>query len=157
MKFLGRLIARLSQLLTDPWTSAMQAAADKDMIGRRGEDIAAKWLQSRGCRVLYRNFKGPHGGEIDITCRHEKVLAFVEVKTRTSIAFGRPAQAVTEDKRALILRGAAAWLRMLDEKEIPFRFDIVEVLLIPGLRPDVNWLQGAFSSKGVADYARTEE
>ena len=157
MRFLRRWFARRHPLLTSQWTAEQHAAADKDVIGRLGEDIAAKYLQGRGCRVLYRNYKGPGGGEIDITCRHGQVLAFVEVKTRTSLAYGRPAQAVTKEKQNLILRGAAAWLRILDKTDVPFRFDIVEVLLIPGHQPDVNWLQGAFSSAGVAQYARTDD
>lgn len=54
---------------------------------------------------------------------------FVEVKTRSSARFGDPAQAVTPDKQHLISRGALAWLRLLDNPDIYFRFDIVEVLI----------------------------
>jgi putative endonuclease len=157
MRFLRRWFARRSPLLTREWSAEQHAAADKDFIGKHGENIAAKHLQAQGCRVLYRNYKAPGGGEIDISCRHGKVLAFVEVKARTSLAYGRPALAVTEEKQHLILRGAAAWLRMLDRKYVTFRFDIIEVVLIPGQPPDVNWLQGAFSSAGVAQYARTDD
>ena len=77
-------------------------------------------------------------------------MAFVEVKTRTSTAFGRPAQAVTPEKQALILRGASAWLRLLGCPDIPWRYDVVEVLLIPGNRPQVNWIQAAFNTVEMA-------
>ena len=124
--------------------------ADRAAIGKRGEDIAARWLWTRGCRVLWRNYRGPDDGEVDIVCRHGKVLAFVEVKTRTSTAFGRPAQAVTPEKQALILRGASAWLRLLGCPDIAWRYDIAEVLLIPGHKPQVNWIQAAFNTEEMA-------
>jgi len=95
--------------------------------------------------VLYRNFRAPSGGEVDIVVRHGKMLAFVEVKTRTGERFGRPADAVTLDKQRLISRGALHWLRLLDNRPVSYRCDIVEVLLDPGSPPAVNWIQGAFT------------
>jgi len=80
--------------------------------------------------VLYRNFRAPHGGEVDIVCRDKAcaTLVFVEVKTRRSLAFGSPAEAVTREKQKLIARGALAWLELLGNPEILFRFDIVEIV-----------------------------
>ena len=144
------LTGRFSRLLNAVWTAEQHAASDKDAIGRRGEAIAGRWLRGQGCKVLYRNYRAPDGGELDIVCRHGKVLAFVEVKTRTSTAFGRPAQAVTLDKQALIQRGATAWLRLLGCPEIPWRFDVIEVLLIQGHKPLVNWIQAAFNTDELA-------
>ena len=144
------IAGRLSRLLNSRWNSDPQEKPDKDAVGRRGERVAAKWLWVRGCKVLYRNFRAPDGGELDIVCRHGKVLAFVEVKTRTSTAFGRPAQAVTLEKQALILRGASAWLRLLGCPDIAWRYDVVEVLLIPGHKPQVNWIQAAFNTEELA-------
>lgn len=115
-------------------------------MGRRGEEVAARWLYAHGGKVLYRNYRAPKGGEVDIVCREGKVLCFVEVKTRTSTAFGRPALAVTVDKQALILRGASAYLRLLRVRDIPWRLDVVEVLLIPGEKPAVNWIKSAFNT-----------
>ena len=82
---------------------------------------------------------------MDLVCRdrNENLLAFVEVKTRSSDTFGRPADAVNREKEALICRGARAWLRMLDRPEVPFRFDIVEVIL-DGKAPRFELLQSAF-------------
>lgn len=113
-------------------------------IGTLGEELAAAWLRKNGRKVLYRNFRAPHGGEVDIVCRHKDVLAFVEVKTRTSEAFGRPADAVNADKQRLIQRGAQEWLRLLGRPKIKFRFDIVEVLLINGELPKVGVIENAF-------------
>ena len=121
-----------------------EALPDKDAVGRHGEAVAARWLYAQGGKVLYRNYRGPKGGEIDIVLREGPVLAFVEVKTRTSTAYGRPAMAVTVDKQALIVRGATAYLRLLRVQDFPWRLDVVEVLLIPGRKPEVNWIRSAF-------------
>jgi len=59
--------------------------------------------------------------------RHGDTLTFVEVKTRRSGAYGRPADAVTADKQRLIVRGAQDWLRLLGNPRITLRFDIAEV------------------------------
>ena len=81
--------------------------------------------------MLYRNFRAPHGGEVDIVCRDKAcdTLVFVEVKTRSSLAFGNPGEAVTREKQKLIARGALAWLELLGNPDILFRFDIVEIVL----------------------------
>lgn len=145
------LTGRFSRLLNSVWTAEQQQKSDKDAIGRRGEAIAGRWLYAwGGCKVLYRNYRPEGGGELDIVCRHGDVLAFVEVKTRTSTAFGRPGQAVTLEKQQLILRGASAWLRLLGYPEIAWRYDVVEVLLLPGSKPRVNWIQAAFNTDELA-------
>ena len=70
---------------------------------------------------------------------------FVEVKTRTSEDFGRPLDAVDRDKRKRVSRGGLAWLRLLDEPDILFRFDVVEVIIAEGAEPRLEILQNAFS------------
>lgn len=113
--------------------------------GWLGECLAAKHLRQEGRKVLYRNYRGQHRGEVDIVARHGDILTFVEVKTRRSTAFGRPADAVTPDKQRLIQRGAQDWLRLLGHPRITIRFDIVEVLLIEGEQPRINILENAFT------------
>lgn len=113
--------------------------------GLIGEVLAARWLRQHQRKILYRNYRGPHRGEVDIVARHGEVLTFIEVKTRRSAAFGRPADAVTLEKQRLIQRGAQDWLRLLGKPRIAFRFDIVEVLLISGAVPKVQVIQNAFT------------
>ncbi|MBV6498999.1 MAG: hypothetical protein CJBNEKGG_01230 [Prosthecobacter sp.] len=113
--------------------------------GLLGELLAARHLQEKGRRILRRNHRGPNRGEVDIVARHGDVLTFVEVKTRTSAAFGRPADAVTADKQRLIQRGALDWLRLLGNPRIAIRFDIAEVLLVDGEVPRVNLIENAFT------------
>jgi len=76
--------------------------------------------------------------------RDGEVLSFVEVKTRTSEEFGRPLDAVDKRKEKLIRRGANEWLRLLGTREIAWRFDVVEVVLLEGEKPKVNVVLDVF-------------
>lgn len=95
--------------------------------------------------MLYRNFRAPHGGEVDIVCRDRScdTLVFVEVKTRRSLDFGAPAEAVTREKEKLIARGALAWLELLGHPDILFRFDVLEILVVDD-RPEFHLIRNAF-------------
>lgn len=114
-------------------------------LGLCGERLAAKHLRRNGYKVLYHNFRAPKGGEVDIVCRDiaEKTLVFVEVKTRSSLDFGRPITAVDRQKQYFIARGAMAWLRLLDNPDVAFRFDVVEVVL-DGDKRSINIVRNAF-------------
>jgi putative endonuclease len=101
-------------------------------------------LCRHGYKVLYRNFRGRRGGEIDIVCRDHDTLVFVEVKTRGREDFGRPVTAVNRQKRRRISQGGLAWLRLLDNPDIPFRFDVVEVLITEDAEPRLELIQNAF-------------
>jgi putative endonuclease len=113
-------------------------------LGRLGEKIASDYLRRNGFRVLYRNFRSRRGGEIDLVCRDrsEHTLVFVEVKTRTTDAFGPPHAAVIQAQQDRIIRGAKEWLRLLNDPRVPYRFDVVEVLMKPTQR--VQLIKGAF-------------
>jgi len=121
--------------------------SSRQLIGQVGENLAAQHLKYQGMKLLYRNFRATHGGEVDIIARDGKILAFVEVKTRTSEDYGRPVDAVNMDKRYLIARGAFEWMRRLgsDGEKINYRFDVVEVLLEDG-KKDINLIKGAFET-----------
>jgi putative endonuclease len=67
------------------------------------------------------------------------------VKTRTREDFGRPFDAVNRQKQNSIARGALAWLRLLDDPDILFRFDVVEVIIAEGAEPRLEILRNAFS------------
>src|SRR3954451_22326108 len=113
--------------------------------GARGENLACRFLRRNGYKILYRNFRGRTGGEIDVVCRDRDTLVFVEVKTRTREDFGRPLDAVNQDKRRRVARGGLAWLRLLDDPEILFRFDVVEVVIAKDCGPRLEIVRNAFS------------
>ncbi len=117
---------------------------DRIWIGNYGEQVAAAWLRSQGCKILARNFRGPHRGELDIVARDGKLLLFVEVKTRRAGNKIRGLDAVGKDKQRLIERGANAWLKSLGTRDLPWRFDVIEISVAEGKKPQVNWVKDAF-------------
>jgi putative endonuclease len=139
---LVRFIADLS----NRWRSHFSASPPQHLrLGARGEKLACRFLRKSGYKILYRNFRGRTGGEIDIVCRDHDTLVFVEVKTRTREDFGRPFDAVDRDKQKRISRGGLAWLRLLDDPDILFRFDVVEVIIAKDAEPRFELLRNAFS------------
>ena len=99
------------------------------------------YLRSEGRRILYRNFRAPKGGEIDIVARDGNTLVFVEVKTRTSERFGRPLDSVDNKKKKLMQRGANGWLQLLGTRDLRWRFDVVEIILLEGKKPRVTMVE----------------
>jgi len=100
----------------------------KDLVGQFGEDVAVGWLVDSGLRVLDRNWRCPDG-ELDVVADDAGTVVFVEVKTRSTAAFGDPAEAVTAAKASRIHRLAARWLsEHRDVRAEEMRFDIVSVV-----------------------------
>jgi len=125
-------------------------ATDRQRLGARGEDAAARFLRRRGYKILARNFKSGKS-EIDLVCRQSDWLVFVEVKTRVSEHRGAPSEAVQRDKQRVMSRGALDYLRLLgNPPEIKFRFDIVEVILPDGAKKpaDIRLIPNAFDLSG---------
>ena len=103
----------------------------RGILGKDGEDVAAAHLQSRGYRVLERNFRCD-AGEIDIIAERDGALVFCEVKTRRTDRWGQPSEAVHPRKQARIRRLAAAWLGASGRRAHSIRFDVVSVVVEPG-------------------------
>jgi len=104
--------------------------AAKDAVGRHGEDVVARALEEQGWEVLARNWRCPMG-ELDIVARDGGDAVAVEVKTRTSTAFGSPLEAVTSIKLARLRRLTAAWLSQQERSFEGVRIDVVGVVLPP--------------------------
>jgi putative endonuclease len=133
--------------LSSRWRSRFSRSKESPEHLRRGslgEKLACRFLRKEGYKILYRNFKENRGGEIDIVCRDDDTLVFVEVKTRGGEYYGRPFEAIRRDQRRRISRGALTWLRMLDNPEIPFRFDVVEIVIAKQLKPRIELIKNAF-------------
>jgi putative endonuclease len=138
-------LVRSIAALSNRWRNRFSRSNPEHLrLGTRGERLAARFLRQNGYKILYRNFRGRSGGEIDLVCRDGDTLVFVEVKTRTREEFGRPFDAVSREKQKRISRGGLAWLRLLDNPEILFRFDVVEVIIAPQEKPRLELLRDAF-------------
>jgi putative endonuclease len=142
---LVRSIADLSNQWRSRFSRSKESSGPEHLRrGSLGEKLAGRFLRKNGYKILYRNFRGQSGGEIDIVCRDDDTLVFVEVKTRTREDFGRPVEAVGLQKQKRISRGALAWLRQLDNPDILFRFDVVEIIIAEGAKPRFELIRNAF-------------
>ncbi len=112
--------------------------------GRIGEIAAKQHLQGLGLKFLTANYEAAHG-EIDLVFRDGTCLVFVEVKTRSSETWTRPAAAVDVKKRRRLSRSALEYLRRLRSPRVAVRFDIVEVLLENGAILEIRHLPNTFS------------
>jgi putative endonuclease len=112
----------------------------KDAVGRYGEEIAAQHLTAAGLRVITRNWRCPDG-EIDIVAEDGATVVICEVKTRSSLRFGDPAEAIDPAKAARLRRLGAIWLAANGQGR-EARYDVVTVLRRPDIGPLVRHLRG---------------
>jgi putative endonuclease len=112
--------------------------------GELGERAAKQHLRKLGLKFLTANFRSDRG-EIDLVFRDQDCLVFVEVKSRSSEHWTRPAAAVNARKRQLLSQTALDYLKLLKNPKVKIRFDIVEVLLRDGAVHEVRHLPNTFS------------
>lgn len=121
----------------------------RSAVGRYGEELAARHLAARGLTVVARNWRC-RDGEVDIIARDGDVLVMCEVKTRRSVRFGTPLDAVTAAKAARLRKLAIRWLaeeRASSDAVRTYgsvRFDVVSVVLPPRGAAVVEHLEAAF-------------
>jgi putative endonuclease len=116
---------------------------DARTLWLRGEDLAAEHLRRSGYRVLERNYRARHGGEIDIVARRGRCVVFCEVKARAGDRFGRPAEAVNLRKQSRIRKVAGEWLAHRRPGWVEVRFDVVSII-VRGDRAEVTHITNAF-------------
>ena len=99
--------------------------------GALGEEAVAQFLTKADCEIIERNWR-IREGEIDIVALHPSgVFAFVEVKTRSSVAFGHPFEAINRDKAHRMQRLALAWLATHGCLGCDYQIDVAAVLVQP--------------------------
>ena len=127
-------------------------ADDPHALGRRGEELAATFLESKGLVVLERGYRFDRA-EVDLVCFHPSdddtggEIVFVEVKTRSGTGFGRPEDAVTDAKKRQLIHAAEAYLHERRLEGAAARFDVVAILLRRG-RPEIEHFENAFWAFG---------
>lgn len=110
--------------------------------GNRGEDVALRYLLSRGFELVERNYRTRYG-EVDLVLRQADTLVFVEVKWRSSIDYGSPVEAVDQRKQQAIRSMAEQYLAEKEPKYEEIRFDVVGILGGSG-NADIEHVMGAF-------------
>lgn len=119
--------------------------ADHDKLGPKGEDYAWGLLKKRGDKLVARNYTCPQG-ELDLVTWHGDTLVFTEVRARSDLRFGTPAETVTLAKQQKIKR-AANWLavQMFKGRPLPScRFDMIWIVAKDGAISDAGIIEGAF-------------
>ena len=98
----------------------------RKLLGRTGEELAARHLSGRGYTILERNYRAPYG-EIDLIALDGGTVVFVEVKTRTTDAYGAPELAVDLRKQERMVKAALGYLKHKKLHQMPCRFDVVAI------------------------------
>jgi len=118
---------------------------NRQQLGRWGEQCAAEFLTGKGYRLVAQNARTPYG-ELDLVFQGDDQVIFVEVKTRTSQAFGLPEEAVDRRKSEHILKAADAFLQEHPELEDDWRVDVIAIIGSPeGAEPQIEWFQDAIA------------
>lgn len=106
-------------------------------LGKRGEELALKYLKRNGYKILERGYRNPFG-EVDIIAEKDGTVAFIEVKTRLSENYGAPSEAVDSRRRNKYIQ-AAKYYFYGKQIDVTVRFDIIEIL-----RGEINHIENAF-------------
>ena len=113
----------------------------RQSVGRRGESLAAAFLQTKGFLLRERNWRCRYG-EIDLIMERQGEVRFIEVKTRETTTFGFPEESITHTKREHLSRAIEAWLAKERCPPSFFQVDAVTILVEPGKAPDIRWIEG---------------
>jgi len=123
-------------------------------VGQIGEELAARFLQKEGYRLVAANFKTPVGrnrrgaqvtGEVDLIALDADVLCFVEVKTRSSDEFASPLAAVDLRKQRQIIRAARMYRKIFRLQSIEVRYDVISIVLPQNSRPTIELFKNYFN------------
>lgn len=114
-------------------------------LGAAQEALAERELVRRGYRIVERNWRGG-GGELDRIAWCGEVLCFVEVRARSTDAFGTPAETVGREKQRRLIRAASSYLARLGSRAVVARFDVVSIILRERGPPEVTVIPGAFDA-----------
>ncbi len=119
----------------------------RQLLGLEGEDLAHRFLKKKGYKLLLKNYKCP-AGELDVIAKHEKYLVFIEIKTRSSLRMGSPAEALHFHKKRQVVKVAKHYLKRFGIKNVPCRFDVVLVLMASQKTPLIQLIPNAFGEEG---------
>ena len=113
----------------------------KKLLGKAGEDRAAQYLSKQGYKILERNYR-TRAGEIDLIALHQGEVVFIEVKTRTSNAYGAPELSVNYRKQQRMVKAALGYIKYKKLHQMPCRFDVVAIS--PETEKELELIRNAF-------------
>lgn len=108
--------------------------------GRLGEDIASKYIISKGGKIIEQNYR-TKVGEVDLIVRINGELVFVEVKSRSNVHYGYPSEAVNDKKKRKIINVAKYYILDNELTDVSIRFDVIEIYL---RAKKINHIENAF-------------
>jgi putative endonuclease len=121
---------------------------DRRELGAAAEEIAAAYLAAHGAEILERNYRR-RLGELDVIAREGDTLLIIEVRTRSTSAYGGAAASVDVRKRRRIVRAAQQLLQQHRELgRLAVRFDVLVVSNVKTAQPTVDWIRHAFDASG---------
>ena len=141
----------MSEIISLSKQNNHSAVFSSSKVGQIGEELAARFLEKKGYRLVLANYKVPIGrnsrgasvtGEIDLIALDEDVLCFVEVKTRSSDEFASPLAAVDLRKQRQIIRTAKVYRKIFRLHDIKFRYDVVSIVLVKNSHPKIELFKG---------------
>ncbi|QXM06160.1 YraN family protein [Crassaminicella indica] len=109
-------------------------------LGAFGEKFATEYLRKSQYRIVQSNYRCKLG-EIDIIAYKDYTYIFVEVKTRSNLAFGRPIEAINAKKKKHLLKVGQYYMQVFKLEDYNFRFDAIEVIVFPSKPPSVNHIE----------------
>lgn len=118
--------------------------AEKDALGRTGEQLAVEFLLRNGYAVVQRNWRCRQG-EIDIVARVGNTTVFVEVKTRSGVGYGHPFEALSLTKLARLRRLAGAWCEAHPTVVGDIRIDAIAIISPPHEAPTIEHIEAVFA------------
>lgn len=116
---------------------------DNKTTGKKGEELAKEHLKNQGLKIIETNWRYSRYGEIDIIALDKDILAFIEVKARSSVAFGHPLEAINKTKIEKIRKIASVYIAENQQIKCKgYRFDAVSIIL--GKNPEITHLKNAY-------------
>jgi len=128
--------------LTTDTDHEQEPRREKKELGRRGEEVAFRFLKKKGYRIIEKNYACKMG-EMDIIAKEKDTLVFIEVKTRTSALFGPPQLAVNFSKQRQLSKVALNYLKEKRLEDVKARFDVVAIFL-GGKEEEIELIKDAF-------------
>jgi putative endonuclease len=129
--------------MLDWFRKLVKSTPAKDLLGDRGENMAARALRNKGYTIIVRNFRCEMG-EIDIIARDGTTLVFVEVKTRVDDSQVSPQEQVNNHKQNQITKAARFYLTRYGVPQPAARFDVIAIVWPTGRSPQINHIENAF-------------